>query len=107
MKAYVIDASVAAAAFFQETHAASAQALLAEDRPLYAPDLISAEFANVVWKRHKLGEITGDQAVQLLADFLRLPIEITPSGELAETAFQLAINTGRTMYDCLYLALSV
>ncbi len=107
MKACVIDASVVAAAFFQEPHATSAQEVLASDRPLHAPDLISAEFANVVWKRYRRGEITDEEAAQLMADFLRLPLQITPTGELADVALQLALRTGRTVYDCLYLALAI
>ena len=107
MKACVVDASLVAAAFFQEPHAESARAVLASDRPLYAPDLISAEFGSVVWKRYRRGEITGEEAAQLMADFLRLPLQITPTGELADVALQLALRTGRTVYDCLYLALAI
>ena len=107
MNPCVVDASVVAIAFFQERYAAEAQALLASDRPLHAPDLISAEFANVVWKRRRRGEITKDEASQLMADFLRLPLVVTASGELADVALELAMHTGRTVYDCLYLALAV
>ena len=107
MKACVVDASLVAAAFFQEPHAASAREVLASDRPLYAPDLISAEFGNVIWKRYGRREITEEEAAQLMADFLRLPLQITPTGELADVALQLAMRTGRTVYDCLYLALAV
>ena len=107
MKPCVIDASVVAAAFFQEPHATTAAAVLAADRPLYAPDLISAEFGNVIWKRYTRREITGEEAAQLMADFLRLPLAITPTGELADVALQLAMRTGRTVYDCVYLALAI
>lgn len=107
MKRCVVDASVVAAAFFQEEHAKAAQALLAADRDLLAPDLLYAEFANVVWKRHRRGEIDDDEAAQLVADVLRLPLQITAAGELAGSALELALRTGRTVYDCLYLALAV
>jgi predicted nucleic acid-binding protein len=96
-----------AAAFFQEPHAERAREVLASDRPLYAPDLISAEFGNVVWKRFTRREITEEEAAQLMADFLRLPLQVTPTGELADVALQLAVRTGRTVYDCVYLALAV
>jgi predicted nucleic acid-binding protein len=107
MKACVIDASVVAAAFFQEEHAEAAQTLLAADRDLLAPDLVYAEFANVVWKRCRRGEIDDAEAAQLAADVLRLPLQITPAGELAVPALQLALKTGRTVYNCLYLSLAV
>ena len=107
MKACVIDASVLAAAFFQEEHAESARALLAGKRQLHAPDLIYAEVANVIWKRHSRGEIDENEARELMADVLRLPLRITPSGDLVEAALELALRTRRTVYDCLYLALAV
>jgi len=107
MKACIIDASVVAAAFFQEEHAESAQALLTGKRELHAPELIYAEVANVIWKRHVRGEIDENEARELTADVLRLPLRITPSGDLVEAALELALRTRRTVYDCLYLALAV
>ena len=107
MKARVIDAGVIAAAFFQERFAQVAVALLASDRPLHAPDLIMAEFANVIWKRQRRNEIDNTEAAELLADFRSLPLRVTSSNELIESAFELALRTGQTVYDCLYLALAI
>ncbi len=107
MKAQVIDAGVVAAAFFQEKHAAPAQALLTSGQELCAPDLIIAELGNVVWKRCARGEIDKAEAADLLRDVLQLPLNLTPSKELAPEALELAIRTGCTVYDCLYLALAV
>ena len=107
MTACVVDASVAAAAFFQETHSDAARGLLSSGRALHAPDLIWAELANVIWKRYRLSEIDEAEASDLLADTLALPLRITPADELLEAALELAMRTGRTVYDCLYLALAV
>ena len=107
MKTRVLDASVVAAAFFQEDHAERASRLLAGGGALHAPDLIYAELANVIWKRHNRGEIDPDEAGRLLADLRRLPLQITPCGDLVEAAMELALRTGRTVFDCLYLALAV
>jgi len=107
MKVCVIDASVIAAAFFQEQFAQVAAALLASDRPLHAPDLVISEVANVIWKRQRRNEIDNTEAAELLADFRTLPLCITSSNELIESALELALRTGRTVYDCLYLALAV
>ena len=38
---------------------------------------------------------------------MRLPLEITPSEQLVGPALELAMRTGRTAYDCLYVALAV
>ena len=107
MKRWVVDASVVAAAFFQEHDAEPARTLLRSGAELLAPDLVYAEFGNVIWKRRRCGEINDQEAAGLLADCLRLPLQITVSRELAAPALELAVRTGRTVYDCLYLALAI
>jgi len=107
MKPCVVDASVVATAFFQETGAEAARAILAGGGELHAPDLLLTEVGNVVWKRHGRGELDEAEARALLADCLRLPLRLTPTGDLVESALILALRTRRTVYDCLYLALAV
>lgn len=103
----VIDASVVAAALFQEAHAEPASALLTGGDTLHAPDLLHAEVANVIWKRYGRGEITAEEAHELATDMLSLPLWIAPSAPLVESALELALRTGRTAYDCMYVALAV
>ena len=43
----------------------------------------------------------------MLRDVLALPMQITPTDQLAEDALELALRTGRTVYDCLYLSVAV
>jgi len=105
--AHVVDASVVAAAFFRERHSDAARALLTGGDELYAPDLVWAEVANVIWKRCGRGEIEAAEAAEMLRDVLALPLQVTPSDQLAEDALELALRTGRTVYDCLYLAVAV
>ena len=106
MKPVVVDASVIAAAFFPEAHRKAAGELLVSGRELHAPDLIYAEVGNVIWKRRLRGEIDDEEAADLLTDVMGLPLEITPSKQLIAVALDLALRTGRTMYDCLYVALA-
>ncbi len=107
MNSRVIDASVVAAAFFPEPHAEPARKLLSSGDTFLAPDLIYGELANVIWKRWRRKEIDAADAQQLLDDFLILPLRIAPSAELVELALRLAIETNRSVYDCLYLALAM
>jgi predicted nucleic acid-binding protein len=107
MKARVVDASVIAAAMFQEQHAASARKILENGETLLAPDLIFSEIANVIWKRFIRNEINANEADQLLEDFLKLPLHIVFSSGLVDSALRLAIQTRSTVYDCLYLALAI
>ena len=107
MKSVILDASVVAAAFFPEKYSEQARALLLSDTVLHAPDLIHAEVASVIWKRHRRNEIDSEEACELLADMLALPLELTASEQLVCDALKLALRTGRTVYDCLYVALAV
>ena len=103
---FVVDASVAVKWFLPEIHTAAALRLLGRGQRLLAPDLLNAEFSNVLWKRVRRGDITFVEADTVLANFLTLPITIYPSGPWMRTALDLACSTGRTAYDSLYLALA-
>ena len=107
MRTAVIDASVVVAAFLSESHSDAAQSLLASGRPLYAPEFVYTEVANVIWKRFRRGEVDEREAADLLRNARRLRLQITPSEQLLAPALGLAMQTGRTVYDCLYVALAV
>jgi predicted nucleic acid-binding protein len=106
MKTMVVDASVAAKWFFPEEHSEAALRLLSGRRRLIAPDLLVAEFGNLTWKRVRRRELTQEDAALLILDFLRLPLMFISSGPLLPSALEIALDTGRTVYDCLYLALA-
>jgi predicted nucleic acid-binding protein len=95
------------AAFFKETHVKLAEGLLVDPHRRHAPDLIRTEFANALWKRERRGDATSEEAVAMLSDFRRIPLSITPVEELLESGLQIAIDTGRTVYDSFYLALAI
>lgn len=107
MSGLVVDASVIASAYFPDAQTDAASLILNTERDLHAPDLIYAELANVSWKRHRRGEATREHTARMLADMLLLPLQIVPIRELAEGALQLAMDTGRSAYDCHYLFLAM
>ncbi len=107
MKRCVLDASVIAASIFQEELKNHASALLASDCVQMAPAIIIAEVGNVIWKRFRRQEIHEVEAGKIMAGFLRLPLEMTASEKLIESALQIAMQYDRTAYDSLYVALAV
>lgn len=107
MKKAVVDASVAMKWFVPEVHSAAATRLLDTEIALFAPDLIASEFGNTVWKKLRRGELSRDEADQILEAFSRLPIEVHRSAALLTAAFALAVEFDRSVYDCLYLAAAV
>lgn len=102
----VVDASVAAKWFVPEIHQAAALRLLGDRYELLSPDLITAEFGNILWKKARLHEITRDEAQDAIRLFLQVSLKIIDARSIIGYALELGIATGRTVYDCLYLALA-
>ena len=103
----VVDASVAVKWYVTEPLTAEALRVLNGTDPLHAPDFLDPEVANILWKKVRKGDITRARADAILADLASAPIARTPDAGLVGPAFDLAVQTGRTVYDCLYLALAV
>lgn len=107
MSTLVVDASVAAKWFFDEDRAAEALRVLDARHRLHAPDFLLIEFDNLIWKRVRRGEITAAEGRRTRRTLRRLPVEAHPSGPLLDLAYAVAVRTGRTVYDSLYVALAI
>ncbi len=107
MKPLVVDASVAVKWFIPERGSIEAIKLLNSSNQLFAPDIIRPEVGNILWKLYTRHLLTGDEALQIIGNFLSLPIEICNSNVLITSAFEIAVAAGRTVYDSLYLAMAV
>ena len=107
---YVIDAGVVVKWFIPESDSAIAHQLLERylqgvDTPV-APDLLIAECANVLWRRCRQGDISGEEAHESVVDLLTLSIPQVQATSLVQTALALALQHQRTVYDALYLGLA-
>ena len=71
-----------------------------------APELLVAEAANVINKKQKSGELTGNEGDQLFSDLLSVPIRLFPHRTILLRAFEMARKYNLTVYDTLYLALA-
>ncbi len=107
MSRYVVDASVAIKWFLPEVHADAARRLLASDHSFLVPDLLFPEVGNILWKRVRRRDDTPEQARVTLAELVVVPLQVYPSQPLMPLALDIALQTDRTVYDSLYLALAV
>jgi len=105
--AYVVDASVAVKWFVPEIHSEHALRLLRKRFDLQAPELIQAEFGNILWKKCRAGELDGTIAGEILGSFKRSPLVVHPHGALLKLAWEIALKHRQTFYDSLYLALAM
>lgn len=102
----VVDASVAIKWFLPEIHSEAASLVLRSKLDLLAPDLIWPEVGNILWKKVLRKELRVQEAEGILKDFMRFPLQTYGSKFLLNSAWQLAHESGTTVYDSLYLALA-
>ena len=107
MSLYVVDSSVAAKWFFPEPHSDKALELLDDRHELHAPDLLLMEVDSVVCKRIRTREITVRIGREIRAAVRQTPMRLHPSESLLEPAFELAVASRQSVYDCVFLALAV
>lgn len=107
----VVDSSVAVKWFVVEPYSTEARRILDAYQngilSFLAPDLINAEVGNIIWKKHTLQGLAASDAQDILDKFQQLQFTFTPTAELLEDAYKIAVTHHRTVYDSLYLALSV
>ena len=103
-----MDASIGVKWFVQEVHSVEARAWRSGPDSLNAPAyFFDLEIANVLWKKVRRAEISRAEADLILGQLPALPMARHSENPLIAPAFNLADRTGRTVYDCLYLALAV
>jgi predicted nucleic acid-binding protein len=110
-RAIVVDSSVAVKWFLSETQSAEALNILggfmSDDLSLLAPDFIYAELGNVMWQRVRRNMLSAVDAQEFVSKISNLRFALTSSSDLLVDACELAIAHGRSVYDSLYLALSL
>jgi predicted nucleic acid-binding protein len=107
----VVDSSVVIKFLAVEPYSTEAGRILADYKvgklSLIAPDLIDAEVGNIIWKKHVHQGLDAADAQLLLDTYRTLTIQRTPARTLLSAAYQLAVVHRRTVYDMLYVALSI
>ena len=113
MKAAVVDASVAVKWYLPangEELVEQAFDLLSAYRnrkiTLFAPDLLWAEFGNVMSKAVRSGRVSEATAQLAITDILAWQFQIVNSDALLSKALTLAVSENRSFYDSLYVALA-
>jgi predicted nucleic acid-binding protein len=101
----VIDASIAIKWVVDEDGTEEALTLRRHAK-LIAPELLTAEGANILWKKVRRDELSKDEAVLAARLLQAADVELLPMRLLLEVATRRAIELDHPAYDCLYLALA-
>jgi predicted nucleic acid-binding protein len=114
VKPFVIDASVAVKwlpLFRNEPLVSQARHYLdrrsAGEITAIVPDLFWAEASSVLWKAARRGLCNADEASAALSTLQEERLPTVPSLLLVNSALNIALKHGRSLYDCLYVALAV
>lgn len=104
----VIDTSVAIKWYVPEPETQQALAVRSTENHLVAPDLLVAEFGNVLWKKVRRRELDIAEARDIVAAFTRAcPLALRSSLPYATAAVEVALRFERTVYDALYISIAV
>ncbi|HSR68895.1 MAG TPA: type II toxin-antitoxin system VapC family toxin [Acidobacteriota bacterium] len=102
----VLDASAAIELIMQRPCGGLIARQLRETDAVWVPDLFFSEVANALWKLTAFAGLEEKTGSLLLRLTLALPDHVEDSSELVESAFQLAGQLRRPVYDFLYLRLA-
>ena len=102
----VIDASVLAAAFFNEDRSDQARAYLRSGPALIAPDLLRIEIASIAAKKIWKGEASREAGARALTAIDEFVGRIEMTQALVGPALILAADHRFSAYDATYLALA-
>ena len=104
----VVDASVAVKWYVPERNSDVAARLLETNYRLLAPELVLAEFGNVLWEKVTRQEIQPTDAFEILTALAASQtISLAPLAPLLDAALEIAIHFDRPIYDAFYLALAL
>jgi len=107
MNLYVVDACVAIKWFVLEIHNEAALRLRHSAYHLHVPNFFLLEFGNVISKKYRRGEITLAESHFMINKVQSVSFTWHEDKLLFPKAFEIANETHRSFYDCLYLSLAV
>ena len=111
MKNLVVDSGITVKWYIEEDDSDIAQLIYNEyeagNISFLAPDLIYAEFGNIIWKKQIFKNLNANEADFAISEFKKISFTLTPITLLFDDAYKIAVKYKRTFYDSLYLALSV
>ena len=101
-----MDASVGLKWYVTEVHSGEAARLLGEEFEPHVPSHFYVELAGALEEGHAVGRADGRPGPGCAGAVDEVPVVSHPTAGLLDEAFEIALVTRRTVYDCLYIALA-
>jgi predicted nucleic acid-binding protein len=106
----VIDANVIIKAYVPEILSDRAEVLFRKVEKgevlLVAPDIIYSEIGNILWKKHRLKELSASEVREICNAIVLLPLRIESSKPLMQLAVEIGIIYNISIYDAIYVSLA-
>jgi predicted nucleic acid-binding protein len=108
VSAIIVDASVGLKWFVPEIYSVEARRWRDPPHEIHSLAVfIDIEINNILWKKVQRAEISSVEARHIAGQLVSLPFTRHPEQPLLASAFDIAEQFQRTIYDSLYLALAV
>ncbi|MCX5845423.1 MAG: type II toxin-antitoxin system VapC family toxin [Deltaproteobacteria bacterium] len=106
----VIDASVVIKVYIPEILSDKSEEVMSRvadgELMLWAPDLLYPETGNILWRKQRLHELTPAEVEEIVDAITYLPIRIEQSRPVMPLAVSIAMHSGITVYDAMYVAVA-
>lgn len=106
----VIDASVVIKLYIPEILSDKSEEVMSRVADgklmLWAPDLLYPETGNILWRKQRLHELTLAEVEEIVDAITYLPIRIEQSRPVMPLAVTIAMHSGITVYDAMYVAVA-
>lgn len=103
----VVDASVLVKWYVDEEDSIQAQHLIDRRFELHAPELMVAEFGNILWKKCRSNDIDEHVAHSAIESLRSRDVVSHSNDALIKAALIGALESGQSVYDWIYLALAI
>jgi predicted nucleic acid-binding protein len=102
----VVDASIVIKWFIPEIHSEAAMQARRLRQRLHVPGFLALELGNVTAKKIRREELTRADGETILRELRHIPLRRHADERLFPAAYELALETRQSVYDCLYLSLA-
>jgi len=107
MNQFVVDSSIAVKWYLNEEFTDASLKILDPRNEMHVPNIFFLEIASILCKKFRRKEISNQEFEKVWNAMNDLPFFVHSFEDLLEPAIQISTQTGTSIYDCIYLAISL